>query len=207
MTAVAEKRSSGGILASVTRSVGSAGKAAAALFGGRKTKKGTRRRAKRSGAPEAVIQSGSIRETPADHVELESARVAADEGQAALAAALSDPEPAVRARALSAIVQFSERRATRLVRATLHDPDATVRRAAALAAARLDGIAIVAALLVALEDPDSGVRAAAARSIGLITGRTITLRKPDLAVSSDELDQLKSWWKEQRVAELLRDVD
>ena len=69
----------------------------------------------------------------------------------------------------------------------------------------VDGVAIVAALLVALEDPDSGVRAAAARSIALITGRTVTLRKPDLAISPDELAELKSWWKEKRTEELLRE--
>jgi len=130
-----------------------------------------------------------------------AARLAADEGLEALGRALGDPDPKVRTLALDVVCEFSAERAARLLAAMVHDLDPSVRCAAAAAAARLGAPRTVSSLIVALDDPDSGVRAASAQAIEAITGRRIAM-EDDPATQRRQIEELKRWWKEERLAQL-----
>ena len=135
--------------------------------------------------------------------EFAPARLAADEGLNALAQALSDPDPAVRMTALDVVCEFSADRAARLLAGMIHDPDASVRCAAAAAAARLRVVRAVSSLIVALDDPDASVRSAAAHAIEEITGRQLPPGdEQDSCARREKVEQLKRWWKEERLAQL-----
>jgi len=147
-------------------------------------------------APRAVVPLG-----------LDAAELAADEGLAKLAAALSNPDPTSRMLALEVICEFSEERAARMISSMLHDPDPRVRCAAAAAAARVGSTGTVFSLLSALEDEHSVVVSAASEAIEAITGRSVRLADASASARRDELDKLKRWWKEQRVVELASEFD
>ncbi len=133
--------------------------------------------------------------------EFSAARLAADEGLDALGRALGDPDPRVRTLALEVVCEFSAERAARLLAAMVHDPDAGVRCSAAAAAGRLGAPRAVSSLIVALDDPEATVRAASAQAIEAITGRAIAL-EGDLGTQRRQIEELKRWWKEERLAQL-----
>jgi HEAT repeats len=185
----------------VGQRLASATRAVASWFGKRPA---PAKRGAKNVARDAALRVGAIEDEPAE-VGLDAVRLAADEGLAALAKALENGDPAVRARALSVIVELSEQRATRLLKAMMFDPDASVRRAAAVAAPRVEGLGVVASLIVALRDPDGDVRRAAAAAITRMTDQNIELAPSDASISDERHAELRAWWKEQRIAELTRD--
>ena len=133
----------------------------------------------------------------------EAAEVAWNEGLAALARRLADPDPSVRIRSLEVICEFSEDRAARLLAGMLHDPEPVVRCEAAAAAARLRTSGVIFSLILALEDPRPEVRTASARAIAEITGREMHTDQIDVPEDRARLvEELKLWWKEERFAQL-----
>ncbi len=143
------------------------------------------------------------RDLPAAALNERAARVASDEGQPALASALSDPDPAVRRLALRTVGELSDERATRVLTEVLHDPDPSVRCAAAAAASRSRASGVVFSLILALDDPDPDVRAASLLAIEEITGEAIEAGAiEDKARRRELVDALKQWWKERRFTEL-----
>jgi hypothetical protein len=150
--------------------------------------------------------AGPVEATPL--ADFAAARLAADDGLNALARALGDPDPKVRTLALDVVCEFSSDRAARLLAAMIHDPDASVRCAAAAASARLGAPRTVSSLIVALDDPESTVRAASAQAIEAITGRSVRLdddRDPE--EQRRAIEELKRWWKAERVAQLTASFD
>lgn len=120
--------------------------------------------------------------------------------------ALSDPSPARRILALEMVSRFSGDHALSLLTGMLGDPDASVRRAAASAAARLGSLRLASCLIVALEDPDPSVRDACRRALAVIARRAIDphdLNDPERR--RRVVEELKTWWKRERLAELLAD--
>jgi len=133
----------------------------------------------------------------------EAAEVARNEGLAALARNLADPDPSVRTRSLEVICEFSEDRAARLLAGMLHDPEPIVRCEAAAAAARLRASGVIFSLILALEDPRPEVRTASAKAIAEITGREMPTNRIDEPGERSRLvEELKRWWKEERFAQL-----
>jgi len=167
-------------------------------------------RGRRGGGPRSrhASEATERRDAPVPAIHDRAARVAADEGQPALASALSDPDPAVRRLAMRTVGELSDERATRVLTEVLHDPDASVRCAAAAAAARSRASGVVFSLILALDDPDADVRAASLLAIEEITGEAI-----DPAAVEDSkrrrklVADLKQWWKERRFAELATQAD
>jgi HEAT repeat protein len=138
----------------------------------------------------------------------EAAEVARGEGLAALARSLADPDPSVRIRSLEVICEFSEDRAARLLAGMLHDPEPVVRCEAAGAAARLRASGVIFSLILALDDPRPEVRTASARAIAEITGREMPRDGIDGAEDRSRLvEELKSWWKEERFTQLATAVN
>jgi len=136
------------------------------------------------------------------------ARLGSAEGLEALTRALADPDPAVRSLALEVVTEFSGERASRLLGGMLQDPDPNVRCAAAAAATRVGSSATVFSLILALEDSEPTVREAAASAIETIGGRRIDRAAlADPATAGPQLDDLKAWWKDRRLAELSRAAD
>ncbi len=118
-----------------------------------------------------------------------------------------DPDPLVRAMALETVGEFSSERATRLLASMLFDSDPLVRCAAASAAARARATGLLFSLIIVLDDPIDDVRIVAARTIEEITGRAIDVASLRDTVSRRQaIDQLKSWWKQRRLAELAEDL-
>lgn len=78
---------------------------------------------------------------------------------------LSDPEPAIRRLALTAIGNSDDERRLEAITRGLVDADANVRRAAVLGAKRLSDSTHEPQLVRLLNDPDFGVRAAAAGAL------------------------------------------
>ena len=132
-----------------------------------------------------------------------SAGLRSDGALEALSKALSDPDPATRWTALEVVTEFSEDRAGGLLQWMIHDPDPRVRIAAMEAAARMAAPSLVFSLILALEDHELMVREAAAASLEEITARTLEF---DVYASPEtrraRIEELKSWWKERRWAEL-----
>jgi HEAT repeat protein len=151
------------------------------------------------------VTRGTLR-LPASRPPFVAAELAADDGLTRLAAALSDEDPNARIRALEVICEFSEERASRLLASMLHDPSPSVRRAAAASAARMKASGTVFSLILALDDADPEVRSVAADAIEAITGKRVQLDDSDPELRREELEQLKRWWKAQRVAELASDL-
>jgi HEAT repeat protein len=85
---------------------------------------------------------------------------------AALAGALSDPEPFVRWQAAEALAMQDPGRSFPVLRSLLADPDPLRRAGAADALGRMGGEAATVELRQALADPESAVRAAVARALG-----------------------------------------
>jgi HEAT repeat protein len=159
---------------------------------------------RRRSAPRELSYTPAVdRDLPSAALNERASRVAADEGQPALASALSDPDPAVRRLAMRTVGELSDERATRVLTEVLHDPDPSVRSAAAAAAARSRASGVVFSLILALDDPDSDVRAASLLAIEEITGEAIEAGAVEDATRRRELiEGLKQWWKERRFAEL-----
>lgn len=154
------------------------------------------------GAP--TLRAGNIGSRAHTPIDLEAARLAADEGLSALAAALDHSDPAVRARAIELVSELTDESAKSLLKAAIHDPSPLVRGAAAISAGRTGSTDVVGSLLVALTDPDPGVRAAAAQAIAAITGRTVVPEGSDPALHAEAIEVFKRWWRQERVAELSR---
>src|SRR5262249_55336826 len=125
---------------------------------------------------------------------------AADPRSAALARALADGDPAVRALAVETISAFSADEASRLLSRLLHDPDPSVRVAAIDSAARAGATGVVFAIILALEDVDAEVRTRAAVAIETLTGKPVDIDDGDAEVRREQVTELKKWWKEQRLA-------
>jgi len=143
----------------------------------------------------------SVGEAPVSHSA--AARLAQEQGQPALARALSDPDPSVRRLALRTVGEFSGDRAAHLLTEMLHDPDPGVRSAAAAAAARTRASGVVFSLILAIDDPARDVREASRLAFEEITGKTLDPRAGDDSAARAQLvEELKQWWKEQRFAQL-----
>jgi hypothetical protein len=125
---------------------------------------------------------------------------------AALARALDHPDPALRARAVAVLGELADARARDVLKTMLLDPSAEVRRAAARSAARVATTDVVASLIVALTDPDAEVRAAAAEAVGRISGRPLSCAGPGGVVDERDIEDVKRWWRNRRLAELVRCV-
>jgi len=185
-------------------------RAMAAAFAQLRTR-GRRRRIARRSLPGSRAAAGLVGRRlgrdainrVAPPVDFAPARLAADDGLAALAQALSSPDPQVRTASLEVVCEFSADRAARLLAGMIHDPDAMVRCAAAAAAARVGAEQAVSSLIVALDDPVPDVRRAASDAIEDITGRVVRFTdENDPRSRQDTVCQLKDWWKTQRVAQL-----
>ena len=150
----------------------------------------------------ASLREGAIAVEAPEHAELDAARMAADAGLGALAGALADPNPSVRARSLAMIAELSGERASRLLRAMIHDPEVDVRCAAIATSKQLGSMSVVSSLIVALEDAQADVRRAAAHAIAKITGQAVLPEDADFHVSPERIAELKRWWMEERVREL-----
>lgn len=133
--------------------------------------------------------------------------LAADAGHAKLASALQHPDPDVRAKAIAVVVSLGESGATRLLQVMIHDPAPAVRAAAVAAAGRTRNVELAASLIVALADPDLEVRRAAVTAVSQLTGHPLTADDAESRVDPDEIQGLKQWWKQQRLAALRRETE
>ena len=158
-------------------------------------------------SPGARLVSGAVAKRAGLASEGDSTRLAADRGLAALARALDNPDPAMRARAVAVLGELSDVRAREVLKTMLLDPSAMVRCAAVRSAARVGTTEVVASLIVALTDPDAEVRAAAAEGLSAMTGRGLSCAGPERTVDPGELEDLKRWWREKRFAELVGSVE
>jgi HEAT repeat protein len=151
------------------------------------------------------LRAGAVSRHAETPVSLDASSLASDHALAALARALGDPDPAVRAQATTLVATFSKEHAARVLKTMIHDPSPAVRVAAVSATAGKPSMDVVAALIVALADPDADVRRAAAEALSQATGQNVpTMRAgPD----DERIDHLKRWWKEQRYAELTRGTE
>jgi hypothetical protein len=105
--------------------------------------------------------------------------------------------------ALETIGEFEEEGAAKLIGELINDPDPTVRCAAAAAAARAKAAATVFSLILAIDDTSAEVRQGAMRAIEVITGKIIDLDPlADGPSRQHKIDELKGWWKEERLAQL-----
>ena len=164
--------------------------------GGRRA--GPRPAAPPAAPPDAARPRARDRSRPPDPAQLGSAG-----GLEALTHALADPDPSVRSLAIEVGTEFSGERASRLLGGMLQDPDPAVRCAAAAAATRIGSSAVVFSLILALEDSESSVREAAASAIETIGGRSVDRGAlGDPAAAGRLVDDLKTWWKDRRLAEL-----
>ena len=132
----------------------------------------------------------------------DSSGLAANGGLAALARALDAPDPALRARAVAVLCELGERRASEVLKTMLLDSSAMVRCAAIRSATRVRTTDVLASLIVALSDPDPEVRAASVDAVSAITGRRLSIPAPGGGVDPGEIEELKRWWREKRLAEL-----
>jgi hypothetical protein len=57
-------------------------------------------------------------------------------------------------------------------------------------------------LIVALDDPAAEVRTAAAEALTQASGLTVSPSPTDGRIDRAELDALKQWWRETRIADL-----
>jgi hypothetical protein len=126
---------------------------------------------------------------------------------AAVARALDNPDPALRAGAVAVLGELADARAREVLKTMLLDPSAMVRCMAIRSAARVGTTDVLASLIVALSDPDAEVRAAAVDGVSGMTGRRLSCEGPGGRVDPRELEDLKRWWREQRFAELVRCVE
>lgn len=138
-----------------------------------------------------------------DWVPLQGSRAAAKDGLAALSKVLADPDPRVRRLALDTVAEFEEEKASQLILAALNDPDPSVRSAAASAAGRARAFSTVFSLILSLEDPELEVRQMSKQAIEIITGEDVDLDPAaDADLREPKIEELKRWWKEQRMAQL-----
>jgi HEAT repeat protein len=152
-----------------------------------------------------MLRSGVVtrrRETPAN---LETLSLASDGALSALADALGDPDPDVRAKATMLVAELSDKRAARLLKTMIHDLSPSVRVVAVSATGSKASMELVASLIVALGDPDPEVRRVAAEAISRATGQTVASSRMD--PDDEQIKRLKQWWKEQRYAELARGAE
>jgi HEAT repeat protein len=108
---------------------------------------------------------------------------------------------------VAVISELADVRAGEVLKTMLLDPSAMVRCAAVRSAARVRTTDVLASLIVALTDPDAEVRAAAVDAVSAITGRSLTSSGPEAGVDLAEIEDLKRWWRERRLAELVRSVE
>jgi hypothetical protein len=149
-------------------------------------------------------------EIPQDDIQvpLEAARIATRDGLHKLSAALASPSAEVRARAVETVGEFGPDRAAPIISAVLQDPDAAVRRAAAAAAASTRASAAVFSLILALDDPTVEVRREVKLAIETITGEELDLDPAsEGARLQANIERLKDWWKQRRLAQLVTRVD
>jgi hypothetical protein len=157
-----------------------------------------RARSRKRRRERAAVDSAGARPAP----NREIAAMAEQEGYSALARELADPDPSTRRLALRTVGELAPERAAPLLAGLLHDPEPSVRCAAAAVAARTRASGVVFSLILALDDSDPEVRAAAALSIEEITGKVIDGDVEDPTERRALIERLKTWWKEQRFAEL-----
>jgi len=118
--------------------------------------------------------------------------------------ALSDPAPGRRILALEVLCRLSGEHAAELLMGMLGDPDASVRCAAVHAAQGIGARRVASCLIVALEDPDPSVRGACRYALESITGRRIAQADVhDPERRNHLIAELRTWWKRERLAELL----
>lgn len=135
----------------------------------------------------------------------DAAQEASALGLRGLSGELSSPDPYARQAALETVGELAEERASRILLAALHDPDAGVRSAAAAAAARARASSMVFSLILALDDPAAEVRLTAAMAIEEIADTRVDLSEDaDAATRQRVIAELKRWWKQQRLAQLVR---
>jgi HEAT repeat protein len=127
--------------------------------------------------------------------------------QDASLAALSDPAPARRILALQVLCRLSGEHAAELLMGMLGDPDASVRCAAVHAAHGIGARRLASCLIVALQDPDPSVRGACRHALEGITARRISQADVhDPERRNDLIAELRTWWKRERLAELLAET-
>ncbi len=112
-----------------------------------------------------------------------------------------DPDVEARCRSARSAAELPPAEAAPLLLALLHDGSAEVRSAAADAAGRSRAVTTVFSLILALDDPSPLVRSAAERSVRRLTGREITFAAAD-GDRREQIEELKSWWKKQRLRDL-----
>ena len=149
------------------------------------------RRARARRPSPATLRSGKIGPRTKTPAPVGASQLAADRAMAALTTALAHADPDVRAQAVVVVSELADDRARRVLQAMMHDPSPTVRLVAIAAAGRGTHLDVVPALIVALGDPDGAVRRAAADAVARISG-----------LDPHDVEALKHWWTESRVAEL-----
>jgi HEAT repeat protein len=121
--------------------------------------------------------------------------------------ALTDPAASRRILALEVVCRLSGEHAAKLLMGMLNDPDATVRCAAVHAAQRSGARRLASCLIVALDDSDPSVRAASRCALERMTGRLIAHADVhDRERRNRLVAELKTWWKRERLAELLAET-
>jgi hypothetical protein len=108
---------------------------------------------------------------------------------------------------VAVLSELADVRAREVLKTMLLDPSAIVRCAAVRSAARVKTTDVLASLIVTLTDPDAEVRAAAVDAVSGITGRQLSCQWPEGGVDPGEIEDLKRWWRERRLAELVRSVE
>jgi HEAT repeat protein len=157
-----------------------------------------------------MLRSGRLSRPTQNPTRRDGGHLAADDGLTALAGALQHPDPDVRARAVLVVAEFGDDRAARMLQSMIHDRSPAVRSIAVSAAARTKNMDVVLSLIVALEDPALEVRRAAAEALSSVTGRSIETSDVDGAVAtvaSEEVEDLKRWWKDKRFRDLSKAED
>ena len=118
--------------------------------------------------------------------------------------ALSDPSPARRILALEMVCRFSGEHAVHVLGGMLGDPDPSVRCTAAAAVARIGNFRLVSGLIMGIDDPDPLVRRACERALHAVAKRSIDFTElEDPQRRSRAIAELLTWWKRERLAELL----
>ena len=114
----------------------------------------------------------------------------------------------MRLRAVAVLSEFGDERAARLLRAMVHDRSARVRavavRALGQSASPTTGTSLEAlsCLIVALDDPAVSVRRVAAEALARSSGLAVVPSEADGTIGPEQREALRSWWKDQRVADL-----
>ncbi len=140
------------------------------------------------------------------HLERER-RYGYDQSQNTLLEALGDPDPGVRKFALGSMDDIVGEDLTLLLVDSLNDPDPQVRHAAIRAIEKRNVSSAVFSLILLLADPVPEVAQGAAHAIWKITGKKVKLdANASDASRRKRMEKLKAWWKEERFADLAKEV-